>query len=77
MNVEAEADALFTKYGTGNNPGPKCGVEKSGSRPLVEALAARAITSARISEIIQTEKQFHISALTIQRHRRKACSCRT
>jgi hypothetical protein len=76
MNVEAEADALFTKYGTGNNPGPKCGVERSGSRVLIEALAERGITSARISEIIQTEKHFRVPINTIQRHRRKVCSCR-
>ena len=74
MSVEAEADALAAKY-PNRPPGQACGVERSGHRLLVEALAARGLQNLRIAEIMTIEKGVKISYQTIQRHRSGVCSC--
>lgn len=75
MNIDTEADSLLKKYGSGAAHGPECSVQKSGWRPLIEALSARGIAAPRITQIIKSEKGIRVPENTIQRHKRKVCSC--
>ena len=75
MKVDAEADSLLKKYGTKVLHGPRCSVETSGSRALIEALSARGINAVRVMDILGKEKGIRVPSTSIQRHRRKVCSC--
>lgn len=77
MKIDAQADALLKKYGNTVQTGPRCSVETSGHRVLIEALSVRGIPATRIQEIMRIETGKKVPSTSIQRHRRKACSCQS
>lgn len=73
MSIEAEADALAAKYPP--KPHATCGVQRSGQRALIDALIARDLSAARVSEIIAIERGITIGYQTVYRHKNRVCSC--
>ena len=68
----ASPEELIAKYGIRHStPGPKCGVNDSGKRELIEALRTRGVHYTRIADILRAEFGVVVSYQTIARHCRE------
>ena len=73
--MKLDADALIAKYGKGSQNGLPCPVNESGRGELIEALRARGVQYARISEILKGEFGLEIRAQSLGRHLTRRCKC--